>query len=42
MLEESQIHFRKEGEEWKSSKSFRANELLQVAYLANQAYERAL
>ena len=32
----------KEGEEWKSSKSFRANELLQVAYLANQAYERAL
>ena len=32
----------RDGEEWKSSKSFRANELLQVAYLANQAYERAL
>ncbi len=32
----------RDGEEWKTSKSFRANELLQVAYLANQAYERAL
>ena len=32
----------RDGEQWKTSKSFRANELLQVAYLANQAYERAL
>lgn len=32
----------RDGEEWKSSKSFRASELLQVAYLANRAFERTL
>ncbi len=32
----------RDDEEWKTSKSFRAFDLLQVAYLANQAYERAL
>ena len=32
----------RDGEEWKSSKSFRPTELLQIAYLANQAYEKTL
>ncbi|MEM9585894.1 MAG: hypothetical protein AAGA03_01330 [Planctomycetota bacterium] len=32
----------RDGDQWKSAKSFNANELLSVAYLANQAYEKAL
>ncbi len=32
----------RDGDQWKTSKSFRAGDLLQVAFLANRAYERAL
>jgi hypothetical protein len=32
----------RDGDTWKGAKSFRAGELLQVAYLAQQAYQRAL
>jgi len=32
----------RDGEQWKTSKSFRAGDLLQVGYLARRAYERAL
>ncbi len=31
-----------DGETWKTAKSFKATELLQVAYLATEAYKRAL
>jgi len=31
-----------DGKTWQTAKSFQANELLQVAYLANEAYKRAL
>ena len=31
-----------DGDSWKTAKSFQAHELLQVAYLANEAYKRAL
>ena len=32
----------RDGDSWKTAKSFQANELLQVAYLATEAYKRAL
>ena len=32
----------RDGDTWKTAKSFKANELLQVAYLATEAYKRAL
>jgi len=32
----------REGEEWKTAKSFNANELLQVAFAAEEAYKRTL
>ena len=32
----------RDGETWKTAKSFKAHELLQVAYLATEAYKRAL
>ena len=32
----------RDGEAWKTSKSFNAGELLQVAYAAEEAYKRAL
>ena len=32
----------RDGDAWKTAKSFKANELLQVAYLATEAYKRAL
>ena len=32
----------RDGETWKTAKSFKAHELLQVAYVATEAYKRAL
>ena len=32
----------RDGKEWKTAKSFNANELLQVAYAAEEAYKRSL
>ena len=32
----------RDGKEWKTAKSFNANELLQVAYAAEEAYKRTL
>lgn len=32
----------RDGDSWKTAKSFQAHEMLQVAYLANEAYKRAL
>lgn len=32
----------RDGDAWKTAKSFQAHEMLQVAYLANEAYKRAL
>lgn len=32
----------RDGETWKTAKSFNAGELLSVAFVANRAYERAL
>jgi hypothetical protein len=34
--------YRDKEKQWQSAKSFDANELLQVAYVASQAYERVL
>jgi hypothetical protein len=31
-----------DGESWKTAKSFQAHEMLQVAYLANEAYKQTL
>ncbi len=32
----------RDGEQWKTSKSFKSGELLQVAYAAEEAYKRTL
>jgi hypothetical protein len=32
----------RDGEQWKSTKSFKASELLQVAFVADEAYRRTL
>ena len=32
----------RDGDSWKTAKSFKANELLHVAYLATEAYKKAL
>ena len=32
----------RDGKEWKTAKSFKASELLQVAYAAEEAYKRTL
>ena len=32
----------RDGDQWKTAKSFKANELLQVAYAATEAYKRVL
>jgi len=32
----------RDGEEWKSAKSFKPSELLEVAHVATEAYKRAL
>ena len=32
----------RDGDSWKTAKSFQANEMLQVAYLATEAYKRVL
>lgn len=34
--------YRDKEKQWQTAKSFNANELLEVAYVANQAYEKAL
>ena len=34
--------YRDKEKQWQTAKSFNANELLELAYVANQAYEKAL